>query len=96
MRKAYGNALTALSIMLLTALSAQAAGTAAPSIGLSVDGALQAISQPQRLSSVFEAVAVLTAISLVPSVPDHDHLFSPVRDRVGSIATGVGASTDPP
>jgi flagellar biosynthetic protein FliP len=28
----------------------------------------KSISQPQRLSSVFEAVAVLTAISLVPSV----------------------------
>lgn len=41
---------------------------AVPALGPSIDGALRSIAEPQRLSSVFEAVAVLTAISLVPSV----------------------------
>ena len=67
MRKAYWNALIVFTIVFLTALSAHAAAVA-PSIATSIDGALNSISQPQRLSSVFEAVAVLTAISLVPSV----------------------------
>ena len=55
------------TLLALAALSSHAA-TAAPTIATSIDGALKSISQPQRLSSVFEAVAVLTAISLVPSV----------------------------
>ena len=56
-----------LGIVLLAGLSAHAAAVA-PTIGTSIDGALKSISQPQRLSSVFEAVVVLTAISLVPTV----------------------------
>lgn len=56
-----------LGIVALAGLTAHAAAVA-PSIATSIDGALKSISQPQRLSSVFEAVAVLTAISLVPSV----------------------------
>lgn len=65
-RRGGGRWLAIFGVATLAAVSSHAA--AAPAIGLSIDGALKSIAEPQRLSSVFEAVAVLTAISLVPSV----------------------------
>lgn len=67
MRKACWNTLISFSIVALSALVSHAAAVA-PGLAPSIDGALRSIAEPQRLSSVFEAVAVLTAISLVPSV----------------------------
>jgi flagellar biosynthetic protein FliP len=58
----------ALGVFFFLSPVAVHAVTAVAPLPTALDGALKSISEPQRLSSVFETVAILTAISLIPSV----------------------------
>jgi flagellar biosynthetic protein FliP len=55
------------ALFFLTPAGLHAATAVAP-FPTALDGALKSISEPQRLSSVFETVAILTAISLIPTI----------------------------
>lgn len=93
--KNFFSAVATLGVLVLSVVAAQAA-PAAPVLATPIDGALKAIAEPQRLTSVFEAVAVLTAISLVPSALIMTTCFLRFVIVLGLLRQAMALQTTPP
>lgn len=69
---------------------------ASAAVTLPVDGALEALAKPHRLSAAFEAVIVLTALSLVPSLLIMTTCFLRFTIVLGLLRQGLGLQQTPP
>jgi flagellar biosynthetic protein FliP len=93
--KTFQKVFGATGILILSVWTAHAA-PAAPTLPTPLEGAVRAIGDPQRLTSVFEAVAVLTAISLVPSALIMTTCFLRFVIVLGLLRQAMALQTTPP